>query len=222
MDNIDEAREEVAQHRICKVDWDLLVLADQLEIGKNTYIDEDVWLCHSNKYGISDKVKIGANCIIRSGSVIYSDVEIGDNCNFGHHVVVREGCRIGNNSSIGTGVKIECYTNIGNFVSIETQSHITGWMQIDDYVFVGGFCGSTNDLSMNWKRPGHGKGLKGPHIKRGARIGSGAILLPGIEIGEYSIINVGEVVRKNVPDNVMMFTKKGKVIYKKVENDLDV
>ena len=131
-----------------------------------------------------------------------------------------EGCRIGNNTSIGTGVKIECYTEIGNNVSIETQSHITGWMKIDDYVFIGGFVGTTNDFYMNWKRPKHGKDLKGAWIKKGARIGSGAILLPKITIGEYAVINAGEVVRKDVPDRTLMSTKKGAVVYKPVENNL--
>lgn len=218
-----------AKHRIGKIPWDLLMERGILEIGENTYIDEDVWLCHYTKDNMKGeydggihKLTIGKNCIIRSGSVIYGDVSIGDNCNFGQHVVVREGCRIGNNSSIGTGVKIEDHTTIGSNVSIETQSHITGHMKIDDYVFIGGFCGFTNDFYMNWKRPKHGQDLCGAWVKKGARIGSGAIVLPRVIIGEYSIVNAGEVVRKDVPDKTLYFTKKGLGVYKPVLNNLNV
>lgn len=204
----------------CRKDsWESLVESGVLVVGENTIIDEDVWLCHWKKeaYTVKPHLVIGKNCVIRSGTVIYGDVTIGDNCNFGQHVVVREGCRIGNNTSIGTGVKVECYTHIGNFVSIETQSHITGWMTIEDGVFVGGFVGSTNDLQMKWKREGHGADLIGPTLKYGCRIGSGAILLPGTVVGKNSVVNVGEVVRKDIPDNTMMFTKKGKVVLKKIK-----
>ena len=112
---------------------------------------------------------------------------------------------------------MECSTNIGNFVSIETQAHITAYMNIKDYVFVGAGVITTNDLKMNWKREGHGTQLKGPTLKYGCRIGSGAILLPGVTVGKHSIVNAGEVVRKDVPDNTIMFTQKGKVIYKKIK-----
>jgi acetyltransferase-like isoleucine patch superfamily enzyme len=196
-----------------------LIESGLLEIGEKSVVDEDVRLCYPTKSGPIKPVKIGKNCIIRSGTVIYSDVEIGDNCSFGHHAVVREGCRIGNNTSIGTGVKIECYTIIGSNVSIETQAHITGWMTIEDYVFVGGFVGSTNDQRMRWRRAGHGAELKGATLKRGCRIGSGAILMPAITIGAHAVINAGEVVRKDVPDSCLFFTKKGQEIMREIISD---
>lgn len=193
-----------------------LLFKGLLEIGEGTKIDEGVILCHPTRKMETLKVKIGKNGWIRSGTVIYSDVHIGDNFNSGHDVTIREGCRIGNNTSIGTGVKVECYTEIGNYVSIETQAHITGWMKIEDGVFVGGAVMTTNDLKMNWKRAGHGMGLQGAILKKGCQIGSGAILLPGIIVGEYAVVNAGEVVRKDVPAATMMFTAKNEVILKAI------
>lgn len=202
-----------------KADFGELMKKGLLVVGEGTKIDGDVWLCHDTKNGTDQPLRIGRNCVIRSGTVIYRDVEIGDNVNFGHHVVVREGCRIGSYSSIGTGVKVECYTKIGNHVSIETQSHITGWMTIEDYVFIGGFAGSTNDMQMKWQRRGHGQDLKGATVKYGARIGSGAILMPAITIGRHAIINAGEIVRRDVPDNVLFFTRKGREIFKTIKEE---
>lgn len=177
-----------------------LVEIGLLKVGENTVVDEDIFLCHPTKSGEQKPVVLGNNCYIRSGSVIYSGVRLGDNSQTGHHVVIRENTQIGNFSSIGTGVKCEMDTKIGNHVSIETQSHITGKMVIEDYVFVGGFVGTTNDNRMLWRREGHGKFLKGPHLKFGCRIGSGVILLPAVVIGRESMIGAGAVVTKDIPD----------------------
>lgn len=191
-----------------------------LAIGENTLIDEGVWLCYPCKDGSVNKVTIGNNCRIRSGTVIYSGVQIGDNVQTGHHVVIRENCTIGNNSSIGTGVKIENNTIIGHHTSIETQSHITAYATIGDYNFFGAMVITNNDFKMSYRRVDQGKFLKGCKTGKGVRVGSGAMLMAGVEIGDHSVINAGEVVRKNVPANVMMFTRKSGIVYKAIKPDL--
>lgn len=196
-----------------------LVAAGVLEVGEGTKIDEDVWLCHDAR-GVISKTTIGKNCRIRSGTVIYSNVTIGDNCNFGQHSVVRENCRIGNNTSIGTHVTVENDTTIGSYTSIETCCHVTAFATIGDYVFLGADVITNNDFSMKYRREGHGTKLIGPTIKKGARIGSGAIIMAGVQIGEHSIINSGERVRKNIDDCILYFTKGNKPVYKKIKKDL--
>ena len=198
-------------------DIEEMIKNNLIEIGDGAKIDTGVWLCHWVESGEVKKVKIGKNCKIRTGTVIYGDVEIGDNVNFGQHVVVREGCRIGDNSSIGTGVKVENDTIIGHHTSIETQSHVTANAIIGNYVFWGACVVSNNDFGMKYKRQGHGQGLLGCICKDYSRIGSNAILMAGVMIGEHSIINAGETVRKDVPAKTLFFTKKGKEIYKKIK-----
>jgi acetyltransferase-like isoleucine patch superfamily enzyme len=185
-----------------------------LVVGENTVIDEDVWLCHphSGGYGL---VTIGDNCIIRAGTVIYSDVTIGNGCNFGQHAIVREYCIIGDKTSIGTHVTVENNTTIGNGTSIETGSHITAFATIGDNVFIGAEVVTNNDFGMKYKREGHGLELKGPTIKNWARIGSSSVIMSGVMIGKNSVINSGEVVHKNVPDGVLYFRKRGEIINKK-------
>jgi acetyltransferase-like isoleucine patch superfamily enzyme len=61
--------------------------------------------------------------------------------------------------------------------------------------------------------------LKGATLKYGCRIGSGAILLPAVTVGKLSVVNAGEVVRKDIPDSTLFFTKKGKEIYKPIKSD---
>jgi len=182
------------------------------EIGEGAVIDE---YCI-----IKDGVKIGKNCRIYPQVLIMPNTVIGDNTKIGDGASIRENCVIGNNSSIGSKVRIENDTIIGDYVSIETQTHITAYMQIDDYVFIGPMVVTSNDFYMNWKRPNYGKGMQGPYVKKGARIGLGAKLLPKVIVGEYAIVNAGEIVRKDVPDNVLFFTRKGQVVYKPVVNNL--
>jgi UDP-2-acetamido-3-amino-2,3-dideoxy-glucuronate N-acetyltransferase len=169
-----------------------------LYLGDDTIIEEGVILCHPTRDGRVDPVTIGANGIIRSGTIIYSGVKMGNNCQTGHHVVIRENTTIGHFSVIGTGVKCEMDTRIGNHVLIETQSHITGNMVIEDYVFVGGFVGTTNDHRMIWMREGE-RNFEGPTLRFGCRIGSGAILLPGITVGREAMVGAGAVVTRDVP-----------------------
>lgn len=196
-----------------------LIADGLLTIGSSCIIDEDVWICHYFKGSVFKPVKIGAGCTIRAGSVIYGDVEIGDNCNLGQHVVIREGCRIGHHSSIGTGVKVENNTRIGNYVSIETQSHITAHAEIGDYTFFGAMVITNNDFKMNYYREGHGGNLRGCIVGERVRVGSGAMLMAGVRIGDDAIINAGEVVRKDVPASTLYFTRRGGDIYKKITPD---
>lgn len=182
------------------ISLDSLIDLGLVKIGEGTIIEANVELCHSTRNGEQKLVTIGRGCHIRSGTIIYSGVEFGDDSQTGHHVVIRENTKIGNHSIVGTGVKVEMDTIVGDHVLIETQSHITGKMIIEDYVYVGGFVGTTNDKHMLWQREGAGQFLRGPTLRRGCRIGSGAILLPGVVIGRDVIIGAGAVVTRDIPD----------------------
>lgn len=206
-------------HNLRISNMESLVNAGLVEIKGSANIDSDVVLCYPTASGTQKKVIIGNNCRIRSGSVIYSGVEIGDETQTGHHVVIRENTKIGSRSSIGTGVKCEMDTIIGNNVSVETQSHITAKMVIEDYVFIGGFVGTTNDNRMLWRREGHGQFLKGPTLEFGCRIGSGVILLPGITIGREAMIAAGSVVTKDVPAFKIMKGIPARIIGDVPENE---
>lgn len=194
------------------INLDTLKETGLVELKGTAEIDSDVILCYPKSDGTQKKVIIGDKARIRSGTVIYSGVELGERLNTGHHVVIRENCKVGNRSSIGTGVKCEMDTIIGNNVSVETQCHITAKMVIEDYVFLGGFVGTTNDNRMLWRREGHGQFLKGPTLKFGCRIGSGAILLPAVTIGREAMIGAGAVITKDVPDYKVVMGVPGKIV----------
>jgi len=137
---------------------------------------------------------LGGNCIIRSGTVIYSNTTIGNKFKTGHNVLIREDTEIGNNVLVGTNSIIENKCNIGNNVSIQSNVYIPTNTKIGDFAFLGPNACLTND-----KYPIRIKSkLKGPTIEKGVSIGANATILPNIRIGEGSIVAAGAVVTKNI------------------------
>lgn len=161
-------------------------------IGKNTVIEENVQLGH-----LDDGVLIiGDNCHIRSGSIVYSFVSIGDNVITGHNVLIREEVKIGSGTLIGSGSVIDGFCSIGKNVSIQTNVYITRNTTIEDKVFFGPCSVTTNDKYMMT-----GAELVGATVKKGARIGANSTLLPGVTVGEDAIVAACAVITKDVPSD---------------------
>jgi acetyltransferase-like isoleucine patch superfamily enzyme len=85
---------------------------------------------------------------------------------------------------------------IGARVRIQTDSYITAFTEIDDDVFVAPRVITTNDVSAG-RRP-RGEPLRGPRLRRACRVGAGAVLLPGVEVGEEAFVGAGAVVTRDV------------------------
>jgi acetyltransferase-like isoleucine patch superfamily enzyme len=138
---------------------------------------------------------IGKNAIIRSGTIIYCDVTIGDNFQSGHNVMIREKTKIGDRVAIGTSVIIEGTSVIGNDVSLQSMVYVPTDTVIGNHVFIGPNTVLTNDRYP----PTRIGGLKGPQIQDTAAIGANATLLPGVCIGEGALVAAGAVVTRDVP-----------------------
>lgn len=140
-------------------------------------------------------VKIGDNAVIRSSSVVYADVSIGNDLRTGHNIMVRESTTIGDGVLVGTNSVIDGGTTVGSHVSIQSNVYIPTNTIIEDNVFLGPASSLAND-----KYPIRVKyDLKGPVLRKGASVGANATLLPGIEIGEGAMVAAGAVVTKDVP-----------------------
>jgi len=137
---------------------------------------------------IGNQVKIGSHVVIYRGVSIADDVLIGDLAS------IRERVEIGESSIVGRNVTVEPKTTIGRRVTIQTASYITSDMIIEDEVFIGPCCSTSNDKYMGRGNYKH----QGPIIRRRARIGNNATLLPGIVIGEEAVVGAGAVVTKDV------------------------
>lgn len=151
---------------------------------------------------IGDDVKIGCGVVLYRGVKLANDVLVGDMAS------VRERVAIGESTIIGRNVIVEPKTVIGNRVTVQTSSYITSDMIIEDDVFIGPCCSTSNDKYMGRGNYPH----QGPIIKRQARIGNNATLLPGIVIGERAVIGAGTVVTKDVPNDQTIIGNPGKPI----------
>ncbi len=138
---------------------------------------------------------IGENALLRTGSVLYCRVRIGDNFQTGHNVLIREDTTIGKDVRIGTNTVIEGKVVIGNNVNIQSNAFIPINTEIGDFVFIGPNAVLTNDKYPPSRR---GTQLKGPIIKKGVSVGANAIILSGISIGEGSLVAAGAVVTRDV------------------------
>ncbi len=172
-------------------------------IGKNVTIFEPVQLGFPSRDHLGKEdwpgVTIGDDCTIRSGSILYSDVVMGNQCQTGHNVMIREKTFIGNHTAIGTSTVIEGNVTIGDNVSIQSQAFIPTNTKIGNNVFIGPNVVITND---RYPPTGIG-GLVGATIEDFAAIGANATLVPGVHIGRGAAVAAGSVVTKDVPAGMM-------------------
>ena len=153
---------------------------------------------------------IGYGACIRSHTVIYAGNQIGNNFQTGNKANIRELNTIGNNVSIGTLAVIEHHVRIGDNVRIHNQAFIPEFSVLEDGTWIGPNVVLTNakyPMSANVK-----ENLKGPIIKKGAKIGANATILPGVVIGEKALIGAGSVVTKDVPDGAVVVGNPAKII----------
>jgi acetyltransferase-like isoleucine patch superfamily enzyme len=183
-----------------------------VSIGKNAVIEEYVIIGtppRGKKPGELLTI-IGDNAVIRSHTVIYAGNRIGNDFQTGHHVLVREENEIGDQVSIGTASVVEHHVKMGNNVRIHSQAFVPEMSVLEDGAWIGPNAVITNaayPLSPNVKHE-----LKGAIVKKNAKVGANATLLPGITIGENALVGAGAVVTKDVPPNKVVAGNPAKVI----------
>ena len=173
--------------------YDNVVLHDNVFIGPYCIVGEPCSGYYNDpKNYIINKTEIGKNSIIRSHSVIYEDVIIGDYFQTGHHVTIREKTKIGERCSIGTSTDIQDRVEIGNYVRIHSNVFLGQLTVIKDYAWIFPGVIMTND-----KYPPMNE-LRGCIVDKYALVAAGSILLPGINVGKNSLVASGTIVSKDV------------------------
>jgi len=141
---------------------------------------------------IGDEAFVGTHSIIYVGAHLADKVFVADLASIREDVILEEGV------IVGRGVTIENRCRVGEYTKIETEAYVTAYTIIEERCFIAPMVCMSNDnyLGRTEERFQH---MKGPHIKRGARIGANAVLLPGVVIGEEAVVGAGSVVTKDVP-----------------------
>lgn len=170
-------------------------MADAYRLGEGCTVDPGVILGYRTGRPIEFKpAVIGGGAVIRSNTVIYGNTVIGRDLQTGHNVVIREENVIGDGLNIWNNSVIDYGCVVGNNVRIHNQIYIAQYTEIEDDVFM-----APGVIVANDPHPICTLCMKGPTIRKGARIGVNVTLLPRIEIGEGALIGAGSVVTRTIP-----------------------
>ena len=142
--------------------------------------------------------ELGDETIVSRGATVFAGAKLGARVLVGDGACVRERCVIGDDVVIGHGSLVENDTTVGARTKIQARAYVTAYTTIEEDVFIAPCVVTTNDNFMGRTERRH-ELRKGPTIRRGARVGGGAVLCPGVEIGEEAYVGAGAVVTKDVP-----------------------
>lgn len=190
------------------------------KIGDNVRIDDNTIIGKQPMKAVTsatsnDKFQppceIGNECLVGANTVIYAGCKIGDQCLVADLSSIRENVIIGSRTIIGRGVAIENYCKVGSYCKLETNVYITAYSEIEDCVFIAPGVVTSNDNFAGRDKERH-KYFKGVTVKKGARIGAQATILPGKIINKDGFVGAGSIVTKDVESEKVVFGNPAKLV----------
>ncbi|MGH2936006.1 MAG: DapH/DapD/GlmU-related protein [Gaiellaceae bacterium] len=155
--------------------------------------------------------EIGDGTIVSTGAIVFAGSRIGARVIVGDQACVRERVDIGDDVVVGRGVLVENDTTIGALTKIQANAYVTAYSTLEENVFIAPCVVTTNDNFMG-RTEGRHELIEGPTIRRGARVGGGAILCPGIVVGEEAFVGAGAVVTKDVDARMLVVGNPARVL----------
>lgn len=216
------------------------IIEDGAVIGDNVYIDSNTIVrsgvalgadsfvgsnCILGEYQMdfcrdhsapAHPLTIGAHALLRSGTILYSGSVIGEGFQTGHNVTIREKAQIGDHVSVGTLSDIQGNCRIGNYVRMHSNVHIGQLSQVDDFVWIYPYVVLTNDPTPP------SNNFVGVHVHSFAIVATGALVMPGLDIGQDALVAAGAIVTKPVPAYAVVAGNPGRTIsdVRKVKNKI--
>jgi acetyltransferase-like isoleucine patch superfamily enzyme len=155
--------------------------------------------------------ELGEGTVVSAGAIVFAGSLVGARVIVGDQSCIRERVTLGDDVVIGRGALVENDTTIGPLTRIQAEAYITAYSTVEDNVFIAPCVVTTNDNFMG-RTEKRLELMRGPTIRRGARIGGGAVLCPGIEIGEDAFVGAGAVVTKDVPARTLVVGNPARVL----------
>src|SRR3954468_13126424 len=155
--------------------------------------------------------RIGDGTVVSTGAVVFAGSTIGANCIVGDQSCIRERVELADDCILGRGSLIENDPTVGSGTRIQAEAYITAYSMLEEDVCVARCVVTTND-NFRGRTEQRKALMKGPMIRRSARIGGGAILCPGVEIGEEAFVGAGAVVTKDVPPRKLVVGSPARVL----------
>lgn len=202
-----------------------VVVHDDVELGDGVTIEDGVVLGKRPRLapgsaagGAVAPLRIAAGATVCCGAVVFAGATIGERAIVGDQAFVRERATIGAGSVIGRGSTVDNDVVVGARVRVQTGVYLTAFSVVEDDVFVGPCAMTTNDDTMG--RCARGTPLRGATLRRACRIGGGAVLTPGVEIGEEAFVAAGAVVTRDVPARAVVIGVPARVVREVPDEDL--
>jgi len=148
--------------------------------------------------------------LIHPTADVSPDAQIGEGTRIWHEAQVREGARVGRECILGKGVYVDKDVVVGDRCKIQNRASLFHGVVLMDGVFVGPHVAFTNDRFPRAVNPDGS--LKSDDdweqeptfVQRGASVGAGAVVLPGVTIGEWAMVGAGAVVTSDVPAHAIV------------------
>jgi UDP-2-acetamido-3-amino-2,3-dideoxy-glucuronate N-acetyltransferase len=195
-----------------------VVVHDGVVIGDGVTIEDGVVLGkpptlspRSDTAGaIEEALRIGDGAAICAQAIVFAGTTIGPTAIIGDQSYVRERVQIGAGTVVGRGSSVDNDCVVGERVRIQSQVYLTAFSVVEDDVFIGPCAMTTNDQTMG--RHHGAPDLRGPTLRRGCRVGGGAVLVPGVEVGAEAFIAAGAVVTNDVPAGAVVMGVPARVV----------
>jgi acetyltransferase-like isoleucine patch superfamily enzyme len=189
------------------------VIEDHAVLGKRPRLSKG-----SSAHGDVGRLVLGEGATVCAGAVVLAGARVGEGTILGDQSFVRERSSIGAGAAIGRGSVVDNDVSIGARVRVQTSVYLTAFTVVEDDVFVGPGAITTNDDTMARHQPG--APLRGAVLRRACRIGGGAVLTPGVEIGEEAFVAAGALVTRDVPPRAVVMGVPAKIVREVPDEDL--
>jgi acetyltransferase-like isoleucine patch superfamily enzyme len=188
-------------------------IADQAVLGRRPRLSP-----HSGAQGEVGALELGARACVGAGAVVFAGARVGEEAILGEQSFVRERSSIGAGSVIGRGSVVDNDVTLGARVRVQTNVYLTASTVVEDDVFIGPGAITTNDDTMSRHAPQ--APLQGAVLRRACRIGGGAVLVPGVEVGEEAFVAAGAVVTRDVPPRAVVMGVPARIVREVPGEDL--
>lgn len=168
------------------------IIHDNVEIGENVIVGTHCELGIPTPLGDGRPLVISADSLIRSHSVFYESSHFGKGLKTGHRVTVREMTVAGDGFQIGSLGDIQGHCSIGQHVRFQSSVFVAQRTKIGSFVWV-----FPNVVFTNDPRPPSNT-TQGANIEDFAVISTNSTILPGVTIGQGSLVGAGSVVAKDL------------------------
>jgi acetyltransferase-like isoleucine patch superfamily enzyme len=163
-------------------------------------------------------LELAPRVTVCSGAIVFAGASVATEAILGDQSFVRERSSIGASTVIGRGSVVDNDVVVGARAKVQTGVYLTAFTLVEDDVFVGPGAVTTNDDTMS--RHGADTSLRGAILRRACRIGGGAVLTPGVEIGEEAYVAGGAVVTRDVSPRTVVMGVPARVVREVGEQDL--